>query len=142
MERQLPLLVDIERAEKPWKVVRRVSKQLYAVLREGGYLKRSGLRVLTALAYYRNRTMTWPTPAELAQFMYDHKRRIPHPDCRYVAPRLTELVNGMVVRRHGQKVRVGGGVCDLLPRRVCRQTGQKAHPVAIREAGSKERTAA
>ena len=136
---QLSLLTDVQHQEKPWKVVRRVSKQVYAELRRSGHVKKSIRQVLVALAYYRNRTMTWPTPAELTRFMFE-QRRIPKNESRYVAPRLSELIRGWVVRgADGQKVRRGGGVCDQLPVRICRESGQWAHPVAIREAGSRER---
>jgi hypothetical protein len=140
---QLSLLEGVERAERPWKVVRRVSKQVYAELRRSGGVARSTQRVITALAYYRNRTMTWPTPAELTKFMYDLKR-IPKNESRYVAPRLTELIRGAVVRdpTTGARVRRGGGVCDQLPARRCRESGSQAHPVAIREAGSGDRRVA
>ena len=133
------LLEDLERVEQPWKVVRRVSKQVYARLRDSGGASRQTWRVLTALAYYRNRTMAWPTPAELTEFMFK-RARIVRNDPRLVAPRLTELVRGRVVTlRGGGKVRRGGGVLTLLPARACRVTGSKAHPVSIREAGSLER---
>jgi hypothetical protein len=138
---QLALFAGVEHRPRPWKVVRKVSKQLYAVLRETEYLKRSTRLVLVSLAYYRNRTMTWPTPAELTRFMFSLDR-IPKNESRYVAPRLTELIRGMVVVREGQKVRIGGGICDQLPARICRESGQKAHPVAIREVGSAERRVA
>ena len=141
--------VSLVEIEQPWKIVRRVSKRVYAVLRDSGYLKKSGLTVLTALAFYRNRTQVWPTPAELTRFMFDGvthvgprvktRRRIPKNESRYVAPRLSELIRGSVVRRHGQKVRIGGGVCDQLPVRICRESGQWAHPITIREVGSLER---
>lgn len=140
---QLSLLADVAREERPWKVVRRVSKQVYAELRRSGYVKRSILKVLTALAYYRNSTQQWPTPAELTEFMFKIKR-IPRNDSRLTAPRLTELIRGWDILEpiSGRRVRVGGGVCDQLPRRRCRITGQYAHPVAIREAGSNERRVA
>lgn len=137
---QLSLLDGVTREDRPWKVVRRVSKQVYAELRKSGYVKWSIVQVLTALAYYRNRYQEWPTPSELTRFMFNLKR-IPRDESRYVAPRLTELIRGWtkVEPVSGQKYKVGGGVCDQLPRRICRVTGQWAHPVAIREAGSRER---
>lgn len=50
---------------------------------------------------------------------------------------MTLLIRGMVVRgKDGQKRRVGGGVCDQLPVRICRESQDWAHPVAIREAGA------
>jgi len=139
---QLSLLVDVAREERPWKVVRRVSRQVYARLRASGSANRRTWKVVTALAYYRNKSMAWPTPAELTEFMFK-RQRITRNDPRLVAPRLTELVRGKVVRlADGTKVRRGGGVLTLLPVRACRVTGAKAHPVAIREAGSLERQVA
>lgn len=139
---QLSLLEDVARAERPWKVVRRVSRQIYAVLRDSGIAGETTRRVITSLAWYRNRSMAWPTPAELTAFMFE-RRRIARLDTRLVAPRLTELVRGRVVRGPGGgKVRQGGGVATYLPARICRVTGNKAHPVAIREAGSLERQVA
>ena len=133
---QLPLLTGVEREDRPWKVVRRVSKAVYAELRKSGAVSRSTYRVITALAYYRNSTMAWPTPAELTEFMFRLKR-IPRADARLVAPRVTELVRGAVLKlEDGSKVRRGGGVCDQLPVRRCTVTGRAAHPVAIREIGS------
>lgn len=139
---QLELLHGIEREERPWKVVRRVSKQVYAYLRDSGIASRRTWQVVTALAYYRNRTQVWPTAAELARFMFERKR-IARDDTRLVAPRLTELVRGRVVRlKDGTKVRKGGGVLTLQGTRRCAVTGAPAHPVAIREAGSLERQVA
>lgn len=139
---QLGLLDAVVREEQPWKVVRRVSRQIYARLRDSGAAGRQTHRVITALAYYRNRSMAWPTPAELTEFMF-RKKRIDRNDTRLVAPRLTELVRGRVVKLpDGQKVRKGGGVLTLLPLRTCAVTGNRAHPVAIREAGSLERQVA
>jgi hypothetical protein len=94
---QLALLPDLERRERPWKVVRKVSRRLYARLRDSGELGKQAHKVLTALAYYRNRRQEWPTAAELATFMHETKR-IARPDTRLVAPRLTELLRGKVVR--------------------------------------------
>jgi hypothetical protein len=140
--RQQSLLADVARQERPWKRVRAVSKQVYAELRKGGYTKRSAVRVLTALAWYRNARQEWPTPAELAAFMFS-RQRIARNDPRIVAPRVTEMLRGVVVRlKDGTTVRRGGGVLTLLPTRVCRETGMRAHPVAIREIGSSEREAA
>jgi hypothetical protein len=53
------------------------------------------------------------------------------------------LLRGYTVTlKDGTKVRRGGGVLTLLPARICRVSGVKAHPVAIREIGSSEREAA
>lgn len=138
---QLSFLPGVAAEEKPWKVVRRVSRQVYARLAACGYVGRQTLKVITALAWYRNSTMQWPTPAELTRFMFS-RRRIKREDPRLVAPRLTEMVRGRVVKREGTKVRIGGGVLTLLAARPCRVTGAHAHPVAIREAGSSERQVA
>lgn len=137
---QLSLITDIERRERPvWKDVRKVSKQLIHELQRSGYVKWSIRQVLNALVLYRLRKNDWPTPAELTHFMFELKR-IPREESRYVAPRLTELVRGWHITVPGTgRVRIGGGVCDQLPSRPCRVTGQKAHPVAIREAGSTKR---
>lgn len=137
---QPSLLSDVERQDQSWKDVRLVSKAILAELVKSGYVKRSIRRVLVALVRYRQIKRQWPTPAELTDFMVS-KHWMP----RYgnAAPRLTELVSGWDVRiKDGEsvrKVRVGGGVCDHLPARVCTVTGQKAHPVAIIEAGAKQR---
>lgn len=139
---QLSLLAGVEREERPWKVVRRVSRQVYAELRKSGAVARSTARVIVSLAWYRNSTQVWPTAAELTAFMFD-KKRLPRNDTKLVAPRLTELLKGKVIHRpDGRKVRLGGGVLTLGPVRKCRVTGGKAHPVCIREAGSSAREAA
>lgn len=118
------------------KRVRAVSKRVYAELRDSGRLAKRAHEVLTALAYYRNRTQEWPTPAELVRDMAE-RGIIPREESRYVAPRLTEFVKGAVKRRKdGSTFRKGGGLCVLMPARTCRVSGQEAHPVAIREAGS------
>lgn len=139
---QLPLLSVTQRVDQPWKVVRAVSKQVYAEIRKGGHVGRQTLKVVTALAWYRNQRQEWPTPTELTQFMFQRKR-IARNDPRVVAPRITELVRGRIVRlASGEKARRGGGVLTLLPVRKCRVTGASAHPVAIREAGSPARQVA
>lgn len=135
---QLSLLADVARTERPWKVVRKVSRQVYAELRKGGYCKRSALKVLTALAWYRNQSMTWPTVGELTQFMFE-RRRIARNDPRVVAPRISEMVKGCTVRLpDGTRVTRGGGVLVYLPKRRCLVTQTPANPIAIREAGSRE----
>lgn len=142
MNQQLSLLTDVQRADKPWKVVRRVSRQVYAAIRNGGVVGRQTAKVVTALAWWRNERQTWPTPAELTAFMFERKR-LTRNDPRLVAPRITELVRGKVVRlADGTKARKGGGVLWLLPARRCAVTGAHAHPVAIREAGSAARQVA
>lgn len=138
---QLPLLEDVQREERPWKVVRRVSRQVIYELRKGGYVGRQTIKVITALAWYRNSTMRWPTAAELTRFMFQRKR-ITRDDPRLVAPRLTEMTRGRVVKlADGERHRVGGGVLALFPVRPCQVTGAMAHPVSIREMGSAERQA-
>lgn len=139
---QLGLLDAVEREERPWKIVRRVSKLVYARLRDSGQANRRSWQVITALAYYRNRSMAWPTAGELTRFMYQRKK-LKREDPRLVAPRLTEMLRGKVVRLpDGSKVRRGGGLLTLLPARTCQFSGATAHPVAIREAGSLERQVA
>lgn len=147
-EQPAPIIV----LDRPWKEVRKVSRAVYAFLRDGDRLAFMEHRVLTALAYYRNRTQTWPTAAELARFMYNtrdgktNRRRIARDDARLVAPRLTFLVKGEIVKDpetgrtligpNGRALRRGGGVCQYLPKRICTVTGTTAAPVAIREVGS------
>ena len=139
---QISFLPDLERVDHPWKVVRRVSRQVYAELRAGGHVGRQTVKVLTALAWYRNCRQEWPTAAELTAFMYG-KGRIARNDSRLVAPRLTEMLRGKVVRlADGSKARHGGGVLTIGPARKCGISGKSAHPIAIREAGSQERQVA
>lgn len=139
---QLSLLTGAERQERPWKVVRAVSRQVYAELRKSGAVAKSTSRVLVALAWYRNSRQEWPTAAELTRFMFERKR-LPRNDTKLVAPRLTELLKGKAITRSdGRKVRIGGGLLTLGPARRCSVTGSKAHPVQIREAGSSAREAA
>jgi len=137
---QPSLLAELERAERaPRKIVRAVSKQLYAALRDGDYLPQSSAKVLRNVAAFKNRRGSWPTGSELTAWMFEHGE-IPRNDTRFVVARVTELVKGRVVRRAtGESVRVGGGVLVLLPVRVCHVTGNPAHPISVREAGSDER---
>lgn len=141
MSEQLYLLAGVEHLDRPYKDARKVSKQLIRELRDSGYVKRSGQRVLVALETYHRRKQHWPTPAELTRFMFEC-HWIPREESRYVAPRLTELIHGEKVWRHGQQLVRGGDACDQLPARKCTVTDQKAHPVAIREAGSIKRRVA
>lgn len=118
------------------KAVRKVSRDQYAVLRDTGRLSKRAHEVLTALAHRYYVLQDWATPAELTRWMFRHGT-ITRESTNLVAPRLSDLVNGRWVRgRGGTRVQVGGGVCELLPKRVCRVTGTLAHPVRIREAGS------
>lgn len=140
--RQPNLLDDCQRVDRPWKVVRAVSKQVYAELRKSGRIAIATRRALVGLAAYRNATQQWPTPAELTHYLFT-KKRLPRDDTKLVAPRLTELIRGRVVTLKGVgKVRRGGGLLTLGPARKCRVTGNPAHPVAIREAGSLAREVA
>jgi len=120
------------------KAVRDVSKETYNVLADTGALGAATTKVMRSLKAYINRYAAYPTPAELTKWMFDSgviKRN--HVNC--VAPRLTELHKGRVVRRKGQlPTRVGGGEIEKLPLRTCRETGGDAHPVRPRQKGSEE----
>lgn len=132
----LPLFADVVKAERPWKVVRRVSKAIYAELQKDGKVAARTRRVIVGLAAYRNRTMAWPTASELAADLF-RRGRLERAETRLVAPRLTELLRGKVVTlSDGSKVRRGGGLVTLQPARRCSVTCKSAHPVAIREIGS------
>ena len=117
------------------KEVRKVSKGHYAGLRDTKQLSERTHMVLTALAHRYYVTQEWPTPAELTQWMFRHSK-IPRESTNVVAPRISDLVNGWWATRRGQRIRMGGGVCEFLPKRRCSVTGGDAHPVRIREAGS------
>jgi len=118
----------------PRKEVRDVSRAQYRKLREGGLLTDRAHLVLTAIAHYYYVHQDWPTPEETCQWMVK-TGKLQTANINVVAPRISqELVNGRLDRKTGQ--RVGGGVCELLPRRTCTVTGGDAHPVRIREAGS------
>lgn len=100
-------------------------------------------QVLRCLSAHFNRYAYWPTPAELTEYMHERgelpRKRPGMSSLNIVAPRCSELVNGEVRRGpDGSKIRVGGGVCELLPLRVCKINGDDAHPVKVREVGSKE----
>ena len=130
-------------APAPRKIVRRVCRENANRLRDEAKRDRADgretkeQRVLRCLAAFFNRYAYWPTPAELTRRMFE-TRELPKDAVNLCAPRLSELVNGKVKRgADGQKVRVGGGVCELLPLRVCRVNGDDAHPVRIREVGGK-----
>lgn len=138
----IPGLLDpvMERLDaQPVKVrknVRKVSKETYNVLADTGLLGAATTKVMRALKHCINTTQTPPTPEELALWMFQHGV-IPRARVQVVAPRLTELHIGKFVRRKGQEpLRVGGGEVEKLPLRVCRVTGNMAHPVRPREKGS------
>lgn len=117
------------------KQVRKISRQQYAVLRDTGVLSAKAHAVLTALAHRYYVTQIWPTPAELARWMFQHGK-IPRDSTNLVAPRISGLVNGEWRGRGRSRRQVGGGVCEYLPKRRCTVTQGDAHPVRIREAGS------
>jgi hypothetical protein len=134
--KQPSLLEESARVERPWKRCRDVSKGAYVYGRSTGAFGKRTRAILTALGYFRNRSGQWPTVAELTTDMYE-RGLLPRNDVRLVAPRLSELVVGRVVRhRDGTRARTGGGLLWLTAPRRCRVTGAQARPVAIREAGS------
>jgi hypothetical protein len=118
------------------KAVRDVSKETYNVLADTGALAAATTKVMRSLKAYINRHADYPTPEELKDWMFA-QGVIPKPNINLVAPRLTELHIGKVVRRKGQEpVRVGGGLIEKLPVRICRSTGGDAHPVRPVQKGS------
>lgn len=119
------------------KQVRAVSRGNYQVLRDTGVLDARTHAVLTALAHLYYVTQTWPTPAELMDWMFRHGQ-IPRPATNIIGPRVSDLVNGRVRRRRGQEPTRDTRTicCEYLPKRSCRITGGLAHPVRILEAGS------
>jgi hypothetical protein len=129
-----PSLLDLPfREERPRKRVRLVSKDVYRELRDSDRLGTRAADVLRSLAAFYNRHQDWPTAPELTRWMVEHGD-LPREDFNLVRPRLTEMCVGRIV----DGMTVGGGVLDVLPRRVCRVTGQPAHPWKVREAGSQE----
>jgi hypothetical protein len=121
------------------KEVRKVSRANLYHLKDTGELSQRVVLVLNGLAHYYYVTQDWPTPAEVTRWLYRHSK-IVRESVNIVAPRISDLVNGETRRKvvNGVKtrVRVGGGACELLPKRTCTVTGGDAHPVRIREAGS------
>ena len=140
MSEQLNFLGQLARVDEPRKSVRKVSRENIYRLKDSGALSERTTAVLNALAHRYYVTQKWSTPAELAHWMFTHGK-IPRESTNVVAPRLTDLVSGAWVKRRDAegkafRVKEGGGMCELLPRRVCTITGNPAHPVRIREAGS------
>jgi hypothetical protein len=111
------------------KAVRDVSRETYNVLADTGALGAATTKVMRSLKAYINKHGTPPTPAELTRWMFQ-AGVIKRDNLNTVAPRITELHIGKVIRRKGQgPVRIGGGEIEKLPLRVCRVTGGDAHPV-------------
>lgn len=111
------------------KAVRDISKETYNVLADTGALGAATTKVMRALKAYINKRADYPTPQELADWMAE-AGIIGKKNINRVAPRLTELHIGKVVRRKGHEpIRVGGGEIEKLARRRCRSTGGEAHPV-------------
>src|SRR5690242_8476912 len=97
--RQLPLLADVQRRERPWKRVRPTSAGVYAHLRDTGTLAKRRHAVLTAIAAIRNATSQWPTACEVQAYL-EARQQIPADgNPNHVKPRLTELAElGVIVR--------------------------------------------
>lgn len=121
------------------KIVRTVCRENANRLRDEAKADREAGRetraqqVLRCLSAYFNRYSYWPTPAELTFYMFERKE-IPSNRLNLIAPRCSELVNGEVRRqKDGSKIRVGGGVCELLPLRTCKIPVDDAHPVKVVE---------
>ncbi len=126
------------------KIVRQVCRQHANRLRDAAKQDREAGRETKAqqvhrcLAAYFNKYGYWATASELRVYMFTHGE-IAHDNPNLVSPRLAVGVNGDVKRlKDGTKIRVGGGLYELLPLRVCKITGDSAHPYKIREVGSKE----
>lgn len=124
------------------KIVRQVCRQVNNRLRDEAKADRAAghetkaQRVHRCLAAFENYYTYWPTPAELTHYMFT-RHEIPKDRVNLVSPRLSDGVNGIVRRGHdGTKIRVGGGLYELLPLRECKINGDSAHPYRIREAGS------
>lgn len=145
LQRALPMYGQLEPDTAPIrpvpfrKAVRDVSKETYNVLADTGALGAATTKVMRSLKAYINKHADYPTPAELTRWMFDTDV-IKFNRTNLVAPRLTELHLGRVVRLKGQAPhRVGGGEIEKLPVRVCRETGGDAHPVRPRQKGSEPR---
>lgn len=125
----------------PRKIVRSVSRQVNNRLRDEAKQDRlagqetKAQQVHRCLAAFFNHYQYWPTAAELTRRMHE-TGEIPQERVNLTSPRLSEGINGLVRRdADGHKVRIGGGLYELLPLRVCRVTGDMAHPVRIIEVG-------
>jgi len=120
------------------KNVRAVSRETYNLLADTGALGAACTKVMRSLKAYINKHQVAPTPAELTRWMWT-SGVIKRDSTNLVAPRLTEMARGKVVRQaDGSTVRVGGREIEQLPLRKCHVTGNAAHPVRPREAGSVE----
>ncbi len=130
---QLPLLDAIQAHQRPWKRARNVSRAQITALRDSGQLPVRQQAFLDALVAHWNRYNVTPTLAELTQWAFK-MGRIPRNDCNFFRPRATELGPG---KRQRDGSYVGGGVIEFLPARICEVTGKSAHPIRVREAGSR-----
>lgn len=140
----LPIYGPNDRVVKPArravfrKAVRDVSKETYNVLADTGALGAATTKVMRSLKAYINKRADYPTPAELTRWLFE-AGVIKRDATNLVAPRLTELGRGKVVRNpDGTRTRVGGNEIEYLPLRTCRVTGHSAHPVRPRQKGSEE----
>jgi hypothetical protein len=137
MAQQLGLLPALERTPRPWKRARQVSRQQITELRDSGALVTRQQTFLDALAAHWDRVGVCPTLAELTQWAYG-VGRIPRNDPNIFRPRATELGPGKRQRLTDGTYRItGGGVIEFLLVRTCQVTGGRAHPIRLREAGSR-----
>lgn len=122
--------------------VRKVSSELFTILRDTGILAGARTKVMRALAAYYMRFQEWPTREELKHWMFV-VGIIPRDNPNLVSPRISDLINGWEeTNAAGEKVRVSGGLVETLPARKCRITGNRAEPVRIRQKGSVQRQSA
>lgn len=123
--RQLPLLVEVERAERPWKRQRSTAKAVYARRRSEDQAKaaagketREG-QILRLLAWHWNATQTSPTALELLRWARERGESLF--DVNSLRPRVTSLVEAGLVESAGK--------------RRCTVSGQTVHTWRVREVG-------
>ena len=118
----------------PRRIVRQICAETNNRLRDEAKEDRAAGRETKAqkvhrcLAAFENRYQYWPTAAELTRYMFEHGE-IPQDRTQLVAPRLSIGVNGDL---HKDGTRTGGGLYELLPKRLCRINGDQAHPYRVK----------
>lgn len=107
---------------RPHKRVRAVSTGRYREMVETGAIHIRQQEFVDCLLLYRQQVGEWPTMKELVTWAH-RAHYIVSPDPNIWRPRATEL---------------SGSIVEYLPRRICAVTGKQAHPVRLREIGSRE----